>query len=136
MPPEKPPLPTPWYFPFQPAAGIQTSSLMSESLVGLISAVTRQKAGNSLKVAGAGPAGGSNAPAATNCAEVMVVSGSLRLLKLSHGAAKAGCAATRMIAITRDSRKRTRAVPHISLLVETVAWLVTVTSPLDIEGRS
>src|SRR5258708_34613851 len=89
MLPAKPPLPIPWYFPFQPAAGIQTSSLMSESLGGLISAVTRQKAGNSLKVAGAGPPGGSDAPGATNCAEVMGVPGLLRIPQLSPRAGKA-----------------------------------------------
>src|SRR5258708_34416342 len=113
MLPAKPPLPIPWYFPFQPAAGIQTSSLMSESLVGLISAVTRQKAGNSLKVAGARPAGGSNAPAATNCAEVVVGSGGLTLPKPPHGGAKTGCAGTGMIAITQDPRKHARPGPAI-----------------------
>ena len=38
----------PWNFPFQFALGIQTSNLISESLVGLITPATRQKAGNSL----------------------------------------------------------------------------------------
>jgi hypothetical protein len=33
------PLPTPWNFPFHPEAGIHTSILMSESLLGLIVAV-------------------------------------------------------------------------------------------------
>src|SRR5215831_16861427 len=91
MLPAKPPLPTPWYLPFQPATGIHTSILMSESLAGLISAVTRQRAGASLNTAGFGAGlGSSNAPAATTCADVMVVSGSLRALKLSHVEASTG----------------------------------------------
>jgi hypothetical protein len=55
---------------------------MSESLVGLIVAATRQKAGKSLKLTGAlsGPVGigDTNAPAATDSATVIVVSGSFR----------------------------------------------------------
>src|SRR5215469_7858514 len=87
MLPAKPPFPTPWYLPFQPAAGIQISSLMSESLAGLTSAITRQKAGTSLNAAmPAAPPAGANAPAATDCALVIEVSGSLRALKLSHEA--------------------------------------------------
>ena len=40
--PLKAPLPTAWNFPFQPAAGSQTSILMSESPVGASVAATRQ----------------------------------------------------------------------------------------------
>src|SRR5215467_511805 len=98
MLPANPPLPTPSYLPFHPEAGIQISSLMSDSFAGLISAATRQNAGSSLNAAGCGPAGASNAPAATTCAEVMVVSGSLSVVRLSQEAAKAGWEAMRIIA--------------------------------------
>ena len=43
----KAPFPTAWYFPFQPSDGIQTSTLMSESSVGVSVADTRQNAGSS-----------------------------------------------------------------------------------------
>ena len=43
--PAQPPLPTAWNLPFQSAAGSQTSTLMSESLVGLSVAATRQNSG-------------------------------------------------------------------------------------------
>src|SRR4029434_2006856 len=99
---------------FQPAAGIHTSNLMSESVVGLTVAATRQNAGTFLYEAGIGSAGGLggvhapaaagrvcedaeigvagawagvNAPAATELATVIVVFGSLRLVRLSHVAA-------------------------------------------------
>jgi len=56
----------------------------------LISAVTRQNAGSFFADAGCDAApGGMNAPAATSFAEVIVVSASLRVLKLSHVAASA-----------------------------------------------
>src|SRR5260370_42232645 len=91
MLPAKPPFPTPWYLPFHPVAGIHTSILMSESAAGLISAVTRQKAGTSLNTAGFGAGlGASNAPSATTRAERIGGAGSLKALKLSHGAAKPG----------------------------------------------
>src|SRR5436190_18897527 len=73
----------PWNFPFQPVLGIHTSNLMSESAVGLITPVTRQKAGSSLKGA-AEPVGGVNTPAATDCAAVMVVFANLRLASFSQ----------------------------------------------------
>src|SRR5882672_11015529 len=78
----------PWNFPFQPVLGIHTSNLMSESAVGLITPVTRQKAGDSLKGA-AEPVGGVNAPAATACANVIVVFVNLRPVSFSQV-----CAAT------------------------------------------
>src|SRR6516225_6367485 len=108
MLPAKPPLPTPWYLPFQPVTGIHTSILISESLAGLSSAVTRQKAGASLNTAGFGAGlGNSNAPAATTCADVMVVSGSLSVLKLSHVEASAGDAAkTNVSRLRRQIRIR------------------------------
>src|SRR2546428_703140 len=75
------PLPTCSNFPFQPESGIQISALMSESVDGLIVAATRQNAGRSAKACAApgppprpaGAAGGTNCPAATGCADVMVV---------------------------------------------------------------
>ena len=47
MEPVNAPLPTAWYLPFQPSAGSQTSTLMSESSDGVRVADTRQKAGSS-----------------------------------------------------------------------------------------
>src|SRR5882724_1176226 len=73
----------PWNFPFHPELGIHTSNLMSESAVGLITPVTRQKAGNSLKGA-AEPVGGVNTPAATVCADVIVVFVNLRSVSFSQ----------------------------------------------------
>src|SRR5882672_12141314 len=101
MVPAHPPLPTAWNLPFHVVlSGSQTSILMSESLVGVSVAVTRQNDGSMAyglfwlpprpapprpaaaprpparapgapsRAAGAGAAGGVNAPAATVCAEV------------------------------------------------------------------
>src|SRR6266849_2235286 len=95
MIPAQPPLPTDWSLPFQPEAGSQTSILISESLVGFNVAVTRQKAGRFLKSAGSGAfgplktsSGGLNAPAGTIRADVIVVSGSVKVAILSHDAPK------------------------------------------------
>ena len=56
--PANPPLPTCSYLPFQ-SEGSQTSNRMSESLVGLATPATRQKAGKAALGAGRpGPAGG------------------------------------------------------------------------------
>src|ERR1700686_3791573 len=73
---------------------------MSESLAGLMVAMTRQNAGKPLnKAAGAGkPGGGTKAPAATCCAEVMVVSASLSVARLSQVAARAGTARKLIVA--------------------------------------
>src|ERR1041384_3067072 len=91
MAPAKPPLPCPRYLPFHPVSGSHTSILMSESLAGLRVAATRQNAGRFFTEAGGALArGGMNAPAATVCASVMVVSGRLSVARLSHVAAKAG----------------------------------------------
>src|SRR5262249_10718779 len=69
-------------FPCQPAMGSETSNLMSESLVGLITPTTLRKAGKLLKGSVPGntnvPAGGLNAPAATVSTETIAVFGSLR----------------------------------------------------------
>src|SRR4051812_9811281 len=90
MPPANPPLPSPRYLPFHPVSGSQTSILISESLAGLMVAATRQNAGIFFTDAGGSLApGGMNAPAATGCADVMVVSGSLSAARLSQVAAMA-----------------------------------------------
>src|SRR4051794_26492197 len=90
--PEYPPLPTPSNLPFQASAGgIQTSNLISESLVGRAVASTRQNAG-SVMDAGvrnwpSGPtatAGGLNAPAATAVADLMVTLGIVSAARLAQ----------------------------------------------------
>jgi hypothetical protein len=71
-------LPTAWYLPFHPDAGIQTSTLMSESGDGFSVAATRQKAGRLLYPWSAAPVvGGLNPPAGTVWAKVIVVFGSV-----------------------------------------------------------
>src|SRR5438046_1196783 len=97
MTPPAPPFPVPSSFPFQPsAAGSHTSILMCDSGVGFTVAATRQKAGT-VSDGGAAPArpwapGSVKGPAGTAVADVIVVSGSARLARLSHvaGAADAG----------------------------------------------
>jgi hypothetical protein len=78
---------------------------MSESEVGLIVAATRQKAGSVLYVCPPPPAaGGENAPAATDCAIVTVVSGSFSADRLSHEpAAVVGSIETPMATHTANS---------------------------------
>src|SRR3954452_20731524 len=85
------PLPTAWNFPFQFAAGSQTSILMSESLDGVSVAATRQNAGRSVMALPrpARPPGAENAPAATGCPIVTVAFGSVSEARLSHVAASA-----------------------------------------------
>src|SRR6266516_2652183 len=93
MIPPRPPLPTPSNFPFQPVAGIHTSTLMSEAGLGLSVTVTRQKDGKPW--IGIPPLGGVNVPD-TVAAEVTVVSGnafSAALLMRSEHVAAAGVAA-------------------------------------------
>src|SRR5262245_58018166 len=87
--PASPPLPAAWKLPFQPDAGIHTSILISESLVGFNVAATRQNSGTSLKAAAprAPAPGGVNWPAATVCTVVTVVLGSEKDLRLSQGTA-------------------------------------------------
>src|SRR5215831_5689753 len=95
MTPAQPPFPTASNLPFQPETGSQTSTLMSESLLGASVAVTRQKDGSSEKTPAVGPrpcrppTGGANAPAATVCASVIVVFGSFSDVRLSQAAALA-----------------------------------------------
>src|SRR5437762_3932950 len=79
MVPAQPPLPTAWNFPFQSAAGIQTSILMSESDEGVSVAATRQKVGCWLNCGAAGPVPGRvNVPAGTISARVIEVFGSAK----------------------------------------------------------
>src|SRR5229473_1208908 len=97
MTPAQPPLPTPWNLPFQPLAGSHTSTLISESDVGLMVAATRQKSASSLYgLAALVPAsrspGGENWPAGTTWAIVMVVSLSVSAFRLLHDEPNAGTA--------------------------------------------
>src|SRR5688572_22909905 len=95
MEPPHAPLPTARNLPFQPAAGSQTSDLMSESLVGLIVSATRQKAGRLAAACAAPgpPPGCMNLPAATNVAELTVVFGSFsEAASCSHLAPETDCA--------------------------------------------
>src|SRR4029450_3488886 len=93
MAPNQPLLPTACNFPFQLAAGIQTSILMSESRVGGSVAATRQTAGRLRKSSAAGsrataaPAGvgGANDPGPTVCARVILPLGTARDAKRSQG---------------------------------------------------
>jgi hypothetical protein len=87
-------LPTPINLPFHPLAGIQTSNLIRESGVGLISAATRQKGG---RFVSGGPwvsiTPGLYVSAVSDLARVIVVSGRTRWLRLSHVVAWASGAA-------------------------------------------
>src|SRR3954452_6935634 len=89
MVPAQPPFPTAWNFPFQPDAGSQISVLISESLLGVSVAVTRQNAGRLANGLAApprpcAPVGGTKAPAATICAESILAFGKARLISFSH----------------------------------------------------
>src|SRR3954451_2187543 len=91
MTPAQPPLPTAWNLPFHPLAGSQTSILMSESLVGVSVATTRQ---NSLSAMygfrpRGGPSGGWNVPRATTSTLVIAVSLRASFARLSHEPANA-----------------------------------------------
>src|SRR5215469_1302021 len=82
MIPAKPPLPTPWNLPFQ-LAGSQTSNRISESEVGAIEPVTRQKAGRR-SMGFALARGGVKEPGSRASARVMVVCGRASDLRLSQ----------------------------------------------------
>src|SRR6188768_3688405 len=90
MVPFQPPLPTACSLPFQPAIGSQTSILMSDSLVGVSVAATRQNAGRSASAAPPRPPACARAPAATDAANVTVPFVSLADDRLSQVAAYAG----------------------------------------------
>src|ERR1041385_7916876 len=92
------PLPTACSLVFQPAAGSQTSILMSESLEGVSVAATRQNDGRFAKAfppRPVRPAGSVNCPAPTVCASVTATCGCEKDERLSHGAPTAGAAARR-----------------------------------------
>src|SRR5271165_6759011 len=92
MVPASPPLPTACSLPFQPVRGSQTSKLIVEEAVGLITPCTWQKAGRPAK--GLAPpvlaSGRVKPPAATSLATVIVVSAIFRPDKASQSAAKMG----------------------------------------------
>src|ERR1700677_421247 len=98
MLPAQAPFPTDSSLPFQLDAGIQTSTLMSESLVGFRVAATRQIAGKFPKFGagnpgnvGTAPVGKVSCPAPTACANVTVACGRARLARVSQdGAASSG----------------------------------------------
>src|SRR6188474_1213958 len=94
MLPFQAPLPTACSFPFQPAIGSQTSILMSDSLVGVRVAATRQNAGTSDSAAPPRPPAWASAPAATDVAAVTVPFDNFADDKLSHVAAYAGAVDT------------------------------------------
>src|SRR5579883_1252276 len=87
MAPDQPPLPTATSLLFQPDTGIQTSIFISESVVGLRVAATRQNAGRLVKSCAEAPSGSRNSPGATSRAREMVVFGRLSEPRLSHVAA-------------------------------------------------
>src|SRR5580700_11907540 len=82
MDPANPPLPNCSNFPFH-CAGIQTSKMICESELGLISPRTLQKAVTSTDGAG-DPGGSAKGPAATLSAERIEVSGNSRSLSFSQ----------------------------------------------------
>src|SRR5271155_3510620 len=92
MVPASPPLPTVGSLPFQPASGSQTSKLIAEEGLGLITPCTWQKAGKPAN--GLAPpvraSGRVKAPAATDLATVMVVSAIFRPDNASQSAAEMG----------------------------------------------
>src|SRR4249919_2135742 len=91
MTPAQPPLPTAWNLPFHPLAGSQTSVLMSESLVGVSVAATRQNGPSAtygFRPRG-GPSGGWNVPGATTSALVMAVPLRASVARFSQEAANA-----------------------------------------------
>src|SRR5262245_16758274 len=108
MTPAQPPLPTAWNFPFQLLVGSHTSILMSESLVGLIVAATRQNSVSSLYGFAPRPPpcrspGGVKCPAGTSCAAVTVVSFSASVARLSQEAADADVAGRNARTETADA---------------------------------
>src|SRR5437867_3646458 len=115
MEPANPPLPTPWNLPFQPEAGSQTSSLISESLDGFSTSETRQNAA----VTSIGRlSGGVNEPAATDCALEMAALGNATLARSSHVAAKAAaCLRFPSIAPRASENMKVRIVKARPLLI-------------------
>src|SRR5574341_427320 len=94
MLPPNPPQPSCSYLPCQAApAGIQTSSLMRESAVGVDVTAIRQNAGS--PVSGVEELGGVKLPLVMDCAVVTLAFGRASPDRLSHVAALAGGAAKR-----------------------------------------
>ena len=89
MDPLNAPLPTAASFPFQLAAGAQTSIAISDSGVGLTVATTRQNAGSPRYGAVAPPPAGANVPAAITRADAMVTRASDIDARLSHASGDA-----------------------------------------------
>src|SRR5438105_14953458 len=130
MVPAQPPLPTAWSFPFQPEDGSQTSILMSESVLGVSVAVTRQKAGSDAYACAAAPRpappGGTKPPAGTATADVTCPFTSVSAARLSHDAPAAATSAR-----PNDARLTSRpAGTLISSAVITHASLVFIVSSL------
>src|SRR2546430_13527547 len=94
MLPAHPPLPTARNLPFQFCAGIHNSIPMCESADGASVATTRQNSGSCLKEAFCRAAPGTeNAPAATDCADVIFTPGNATDVRLSQLPAVAGAGA-------------------------------------------
>src|SRR5580692_6593803 len=102
MDPAKPPLPIPWNLPFQPEAGSQISTWISESADGFNTTATRQKSTAVLT----GPAGDVKEPAGTDCAVAMVVCGSWSSARLAQVAARDGSDARHANAASASTGKR------------------------------
>src|SRR5688572_10575904 len=107
MVPLKAPLPTARYFPFQFAAGIQSSILMSESLEGRSVAATRQNAGSARGRSASVP-GGVNGPAGRASASVIAVFGSASIATSAQepAAARAGTGRTAASRTTHSPPRR------------------------------
>src|SRR5262245_11688400 len=92
MTPAQPPFPTAWNLPFQPFAGSHTSILMSESVVGVSVAATRQNDGRvaygfAPPAPRRPPSGGANAPGATTSTRSIVAAFNAVPARLSQVAA-------------------------------------------------
>ena len=83
--PAEPPEPSPRKLPFHVVVGIHTSTPISEVLVGVSVAATRQNAGR--LVSGVIDPGGVKLPAGTDCVVMPVVPGGSAAARLSHGVA-------------------------------------------------
>src|ERR1043165_8489312 len=97
MTPWKPPPPVPRNRPFHVVLGSQTSIWIALSLIGVSSAVTRQKAGR--PVIGA-PPGGTNTPVSLSVADVTLPWCSGSPARLVQGVAAAGVA-KKAVAVSR-----------------------------------
>src|SRR3954464_14192222 len=83
MLPARPPLPTPWNLPFHWSVGIQTSNLIAGATV----PATRQMGTVIAPMVG-------YVPGATDCASVMLVSGSESFARSAQATGFAACAET------------------------------------------